>query len=176
MWCIWKIIDLISCQNKNRQGVCCWRWRVFLQKDRNGGTQWLVQWGSVTRHANDRSAAGSAGSPPHCYTLVCSRSKAAPRHCDRPTETGRENMLLHCAAAHPLTDWSGEGNFNCCWHQANRQMPPHEPTASLKAHNRLQNASFNQVLDSHFLGVFAASSALTVCNKTGYIHSVLVTN
>lgn len=24
-----------------------------LQKDRNRGKQWLVQWGSVTRHAND---------------------------------------------------------------------------------------------------------------------------
>lgn len=72
--------------------MCADEDEACLQKDRNHGKQWLVQWGSVTCHANDRSAAGSAGSPPDCYTLVCSRSKAAPTHCDRPT----------------LTDWQGK--------------------------------------------------------------------
>ena len=92
-----KLNYFLSWQNENVHNVSRWRWCVFLTKDRNGGKQWLVQRGSVTCHANDKSAAGSAGSPPHCYTLVCSRSKAAPTHCDTLALTDwQRNTFLHC--------------------------------------------------------------------------------
>lgn len=57
--------------------------------------------GSVTLHVNDRSAAGSAGSPPHRYAFVCIGSKASPTQCDRPTLTdwqGKHAPQLFCCA------------------------------------------------------------------------------
>lgn len=64
--------------------------------------------GSVTCHANDRSAAGSVDSPPHCYALVCSGSKAAPTRCDEATLTDWQGK--HTV----MEDWTAEGKANCC--------------------------------------------------------------
>lgn len=74
---------------------------MSLLNDRNGEKQWLLQRGSVTLHVNDRSAAGSAGSPPHRYALVCSRSKAAPTQwgglilTDWQRKHAPQTLLLH---------------------------------------------------------------------------------
>lgn len=48
-------------------------------------------------------------------------------------------MLLHSPASRRLTDWSEEGNFNCCCRHTNRQVNQHEPHTSLKTHNHLQD-------------------------------------
>lgn len=127
--------------------VGCWRWGMFPLKDRNSGEQWLVQRGSVTLHANDRSAAGSAGSPPHRYTLVCSRSKADPTHWDRPTLTdwqGKHAPPLSCCT---LSDWLVRGGATLTVAAAVTptddciSMNPHIPE---KPKNHLQKFSFNK--------------------------------
>ena len=120
---------------KKETHVGCWRWSMFPLKDRNSGEQWLVQRGSVTLHANDRSAAGSAGSPPQRCTLVCSRSKADPTHWDRPTLTdwqGKHAPPLSCCT---LSDWLGSGGAGGEGgsRHTSRRTHQHEPTHSWKA-------------------------------------------
>lgn len=123
---------------------------VSSQGQKRWKTMGWCSGGSVTLHANDRSAAGSAGSPPHRYALVCGGSKAAPTRWDRPTLTDWQRQHAPSLSCCTLTDWLVRRRATLTV----AAVTPVAGCVNMNPRTKTQNH---------------------LCNKTGDIHSVPVT-